>query len=220
MEHKEHHFAIGNLSFLRLCFVVLFFMGPTFTGYAQSRSIPTVDSIVFAEINKLFFTNTGIEFLNESDRLPQHFLFSIRFELDSGGVIAGIKNSLNMHPVFNQTIDSIRYKIDKELFVPTTYRNTYVIVPVFIFTVEMGQRIRYDFTLKGMGEMWQYSDSEQLSQAVIFPPIRKATAKGLVTLAIDEEDIDNTPKKLKRGLPRELPKKQLNPSSPAPRKQP
>ncbi|MFC3199492.1 hypothetical protein ACFOET_17855 [Parapedobacter deserti] len=160
---------------------------------------------IHREIDSLFWVSTS-DYLNVNP--SQHFLFSIKFELGSAEEIINIVPSTNMDTVFEKSIDGLRNNTRKNLFEGTGYRNTAVIVPVFIFVTD---KPSYQKSLFKIKDIWNYNNANDWpANAVILPPIYEASSKSHVTLRIDESDLDNRPKSCESVSPKFSEKPTLN----------
>lgn len=107
--------------------------------------------------------------------------------------------SKNMDAVFEKSIDALRAHTREDLFVGSGYRDTAVIIPIFIFVMDKPD---YRKSLSRIREIWNYDNANEWSvNAVILPPMYKASSKSHVTLKIDESELDNTSSKLRKSRP-------------------
>ncbi|MEC3878766.1 hypothetical protein [Parapedobacter sp. 10938] len=201
MEPKAQHYAIHKWIIPFLVFLILSngVVGQTVSSLEIAESgldNQKVDRI-HREIDSLFWVSTG-GYLNVNP--PQHFLFSIKFELGATEEIVNIMPSKNMDAVFEKSIDSLRALTRRNLFVGSGIGEKSVIIPVFIFVTSKPDYRKSLFRIK---EIWSYDNINELPvNAVILPPIHGASSKAHVTLKIDESELDNTPNKLHKSLPR------------------
>jgi len=115
-------------------------------------------------------------------------------------MITDVKNSENMHQVFEGTIKAIREKIDPGIFAKAGYSDTQIIFPVFVFIYQLKTPINYGYTFLGIKDMWNYGPNDGVTpNAVIFPPIHRITSKATVLFGDVEMDGHRVEDKLKKG---------------------
>ncbi|MEC3878776.1 hypothetical protein [Parapedobacter sp. 10938] len=180
----------------KLMIALFFLLTLTLEDQAQEKRLDAqnkeADISVHEEIARLLWTNLDRRFYDISDETPQHFIFSIRFDIDSKGSITAVENSVSMREAFDGIADSLYEEIDKELFVRTKYRNTRVVVPIMIFIVQGSTPIDYNATLAGLENMWSYDcTNNDIKPTIFFPPIYRATAKFMVDFTVRKEDLNS-----------------------------
>ncbi len=197
MQHK----APPSVILKQLICIALLSVGCINAGYSQQVVVHDSDTVsktlkdsILSEINAIFMQSGDVNFLYET---PQHFIFSIKFDLDAEGMITNISPSQNMDNVFESKIEGLKQKIKNDLFVKMGYRDIAVVVPVFLFTTAKPD---YHFSLTNINTMWTYGNHETMEgPVIIFPPIYDALSTSHVTLKIEEKDL--TDPRIKRDLP-------------------
>ncbi|MEC3878775.1 hypothetical protein [Parapedobacter sp. 10938] len=198
MEYKARRIAMHHKP---TYIMILLFAAMILCNSGRAQTNAQIDSL-HKVVDRMFWTNSGRAFLDEADKSPQHFLFSIRFELDSNGMITNIKNSTNMHQVFDETLAAIRENIAIDIFAKAGYNNTQIIFPVFVFIHQLQTPINYGQTFLGIKGIWRYGvDDVAAPNAIIFPPIYRITSKSTVLFGDVEMNGHRIEDKLKKDLP-------------------